>query len=72
MIRTAELLWNEGVYLVTIEDCGYEVALYLMNEDFYEVYFNSIEKRIERVIHASERDLEKYLNKIDFEKLRKV
>ncbi|HEV8512370.1 MAG TPA: hypothetical protein VGQ59_03805 [Cyclobacteriaceae bacterium] len=64
MHRTAELLRNDGTYLLTIEYNGLQVSLYSLEEEFYEVYYNTTRNAIEKVIQATQDDLKKYLNGI--------
>ena len=64
MHRTAELLRNDGTYLLTMEFNGLKVSLYSLEEEFYEVYYNPAKNGIEKVIQATPDDLTKYLNGI--------
>jgi len=58
MNETAEELWNKGTYLITIEYYGYKVSLYSLYAEFYEVFYNSFENRIDKIILATEEDFE--------------
>jgi hypothetical protein len=64
MNELAERVWKEGTYQITIEYYGYRVSLYSVNADFYEVFYNSTENKIEKINLATEDDLKKYLNRI--------
>ena len=64
MHGTAELLWNIGTYILTIEYHRLKVSLYSLDEEFYEVYYNPIKNEVEKVIQADYDDLKKYLDRI--------
>jgi len=70
MDETMALLLKEGIYLITIEHHGFSVSLYSLVSEFYEVFYNPTDYRIEKIVQASEEDLNKYLNRIELMKLQ--
>jgi hypothetical protein len=66
MNEEAERIWNEGVYLASIEYYCFKINLYSLGKEFWEVYYHPVQNTIERVSRASEEDLNKYLNRIEY------
>ena len=64
MDETMALLLKEGIYLISIEYRGFRVSLYSFVSEFYEVFYDPAEYRIEKIVQANEDDLNKYLNRI--------
>lgn len=66
----AELLWEEGVYLLVRQEAGYMVNLHALNSFFVEVWYNGKKNKIERIrAFKSREQLEPYIDDIDLEKL---
>jgi len=60
----AELLWEYGHYLDSINDLGFKINLYSLGHKFVEVFYKISSNDIEKIVVAYDRDLEKYLSKI--------
>jgi hypothetical protein len=69
MDDTVEILRNNGARIASIEDNGFKVSLYLIDAEFYEIYCDSVDNRIVKIVNAASNDLEKYASKIDVKKL---
>lgn len=67
MDEQAEHIWNNGNYLTTIEYYGYDVNLYSVGKDYYEVYYNRFENQIEKINLVDEQGMKKFLSRIKLE-----
>ncbi|MFN8337157.1 MAG: hypothetical protein U0U09_18640 [Cyclobacteriaceae bacterium] len=64
LYRLASRIFNYGQLVEMIEYYNRRVALYSVDSDFYEVYYNQESNEIEKINQASDPDLAKYLNRI--------
>lgn len=60
----AQILWDQGKYLETIEYYGYRVNLYALANFFVEVYYSPVTQSIDKIDVAYENDLKKYISMI--------
>lgn len=61
----ASLILRKGQHLVTTDFYGASVKLYHLRMRYVEVYHHPVTKKIMRVSFASDKDLDKHLNRIN-------
>jgi triacylglycerol esterase/lipase EstA (alpha/beta hydrolase family) len=64
MNETAKILRDEGTFLTTVDYSGFCVSLYLLDDEFYEIHYDPVNNKIQKINLAREDHLEKYLNRI--------
>ncbi|HEV8513167.1 MAG TPA: hypothetical protein VGQ59_07810 [Cyclobacteriaceae bacterium] len=70
MNEEAEFIWTHGKYLISIEYYAFKINLYSVKKNFYEIFYHPNTNEITKINRASFIDLEKYLNRIELEKLQ--
>lgn len=61
----AKRIFESGEYLITIEYYNQKINLYAVDEDFYEIYYDSKSNEVVEINLAMGNDMDKYVNKID-------
>jgi hypothetical protein len=67
----ALLMAEFGNYLESIEFYDYWIHLYGLHSNFIEVYYNIHTRQIDKIAMADYNDLDKYLNRIIIQSLRR-
>lgn len=62
--KLASRVFTYGRFIAVIEYYNRRIALYSVDKDFYEVYYDAEENQVEKISEASEQDLTKFLTRI--------
>lgn len=61
----AELVWEHGQYIDSIEYYGYKLNLYSMGTSFIEVFYSPSNNDVEKIQEVDKEGLNKYANRIN-------
>jgi hypothetical protein len=60
----AKFVWENAVYVESVEYYRAKVNLYSIGKEFIEVFYSPVTNDIIRIVFADEHSLKKYLSKI--------